>query len=58
MERAADRASEEAAAGLPHRREYLLIVVEFLRGYLDLHEQLVDEVERELGAAPGGGGDG
>jgi DNA-binding PadR family transcriptional regulator len=51
-------ASEEAAAGLPHRREYLLIVVEFLRGYLDLLEQLVDQVERELGAAAGGGGDG
>ena len=26
----------------------LLIVIEFLRRYLDLHEELVDEVEREL----------
>lgn len=50
--------AEEAAAGLPHRSRYLLIVVEFLRRYLDLHEELVDEVERELGAPPvGTGGD-
>jgi hypothetical protein len=33
---------------LPHREKYLLIVVGFLRRLLDLHEQLVDEVEREL----------
>ena len=41
---------EEAAATLPHREKYLLIVIEFLRRYLDLHEELVDEVERELAA--------
>jgi DNA-binding PadR family transcriptional regulator len=40
--------SEEAAKALPHRARYLLLVVDFLRGYLDLHERLVDEVEREL----------
>jgi len=36
---------------VPHRARYLLLVVDFLRGYLDLHERLVDEVERELAAA-------
>ena len=50
-------ASEEAAAGLPHRSTYLLIVVGFLRRYLDLHEELVDAVERELGASPVGAGE-
>jgi DNA-binding PadR family transcriptional regulator len=44
--------AEEAAHGLPHREKYLLIVNRFLRGYLELHEELVDEVERELGASP------
>jgi PadR family transcriptional regulator, regulatory protein AphA len=43
---------------LPHRRKYLLLVIEFLRGLLDLHLRLVDDVERELAprkrrAAPG-----
>jgi DNA-binding PadR family transcriptional regulator len=36
------------AAGLPHRSKYLLIVIEFLRRYLDLHEDLIQEVEREV----------
>jgi DNA-binding PadR family transcriptional regulator len=50
--------AEEAATGLPHRSKYLLIATEFLRRYLDLHEELVDEVERELEAPPvGTGGD-
>ena len=40
--------SEESAATLPHRAKYLRIVIEFLRRYLDLHEELIDEVEREL----------
>jgi DNA-binding PadR family transcriptional regulator len=40
--------SEASAASLPHRRAYLLLVVGFLRRLLQLHEQLVDEVEREL----------
>jgi DNA-binding PadR family transcriptional regulator len=43
--------AEEAAHGLPHREKYLLIATRFLRRYLELHEQLVDEVESELGAA-------
>jgi DNA-binding PadR family transcriptional regulator len=41
--------SERSARELPHRARYLLLVVGFLRGVLDLHEQLVDDVARELG---------
>jgi len=44
--------TEVAAHDLPHREKYLLIAVGFLRGLLELHLELVDEVEREL--APGG----
>jgi hypothetical protein len=44
----ADRTARE----LPHRAKYLLLVVAFLSRLLDLHEQLVDEVELEL-QAPG-----
>jgi DNA-binding PadR family transcriptional regulator len=40
--------SEAAAELLPHRRKYLLLVLGFLRGLLELHLELVDEVEREL----------
>jgi DNA-binding PadR family transcriptional regulator len=43
--------SERAAAGLPHREKYLLLVIDFLRGLLQLHEQLVDSVEREFAPA-------
>jgi PadR family transcriptional regulator AphA len=46
-------AAEETAETLPHRRKYLLLVIAFLRRLLDLHTELVDEVEREL--APGSG---
>ena len=42
--------SVATAEALPHRTAYLLIVIDFLRRYLDLHEELVDRVERELGA--------
>src|SRR6266702_475879 len=35
---------------LPHRRKYLLIVTGFLRELLDLHTELVERVESELGA--------
>ena len=41
-------ASARAAEELPHRREYLLLVNEFLRRYVDLHRELVDRVERDL----------
>src|SRR5829696_2393516 len=37
-----------ASMQYPHRAKYLLLVVEFLRGLLDLHEQLVDEIERDF----------
>jgi PadR family transcriptional regulator, regulatory protein AphA len=40
--------SEAAAEELPHRREYLLLVNRFLRRYVDLHRELIEEIEREL----------
>jgi DNA-binding PadR family transcriptional regulator len=46
---------ESSADALPHRRKYLLLVSGFLRGLLDLHLELVGQVEREL--EPGDGGD-
>ena len=41
--------SERRARQLPHREKYLLLVTDFLRRLLELHLDLVDEVERELG---------
>jgi DNA-binding PadR family transcriptional regulator len=38
----------KAAEQLPHRRDYLLLVNRFLRRYLELHLELVDDVEREI----------
>jgi DNA-binding PadR family transcriptional regulator len=46
--------SELDAARLPHREKYLRLAIEFLRGFIDLHEQLVDEVERGFGASSEG----
>jgi DNA-binding PadR family transcriptional regulator len=40
--------SEQTARELPHRARYLVLVVDFLRGLLDLHEQLIDGVERDF----------
>ena len=40
--------SERAAQELPHRSKYLLLVNGFLGRLLELHLELVDEVEREL----------
>jgi DNA-binding PadR family transcriptional regulator len=40
--------TEAAARDFPHREKYLVIVVSFLRRLLDLHLELVDDVEREL----------
>jgi hypothetical protein len=34
--------SEGRASELPHREKYLLLVNDFLRSFLDLHEQLID----------------
>jgi DNA-binding PadR family transcriptional regulator len=45
--------TERTADRLPHRRKYLLLVTSFLRRLLDLHLELVDEVERELDSAGG-----
>ncbi len=42
--------SVAAAASLPHRSKYLLLVTDFLRSYLELHETLIDAVERDLSA--------
>ena len=44
---------EASAETLPHRRTYLLLVTSFLRRLLELHLELVDEVERELGEGDG-----
>jgi DNA-binding PadR family transcriptional regulator len=40
--------SEQAVRSLPHREKYLAIANRHLRRLLDLHEQYIDEVEREL----------
>jgi len=45
--------SEASAEALPHRRKYLLLVTNFLRRLLELHLDLVNEVERELAPTPG-----
>jgi DNA-binding PadR family transcriptional regulator len=41
-------ASAESADSLPHRRKYLLLVLDFLRGLLQLHLDWVERVEAEL----------
>jgi DNA-binding PadR family transcriptional regulator len=43
--------AEQSAHQLPHREKNLLIVIRFLHRLLDLHEELVDEVQRELVAS-------
>jgi DNA-binding PadR family transcriptional regulator len=40
--------TEAGARELPHREKYLRIVTGFLARLLDLHEDYIDEVEREL----------
>ena len=40
--------AEQSAHQLPHREKNLLIVIRFLHRFLDLHDELVDEVERDL----------
>jgi DNA-binding PadR family transcriptional regulator len=45
-ERVAD--ARATATQLPHRTRYLLIVTDFLERFLDLHDQLVDDVQHEL----------
>jgi DNA-binding PadR family transcriptional regulator len=41
-------ATEATAKALPHRSKYLLLVNGFLRRLLELHLDLIDDVEREL----------
>jgi PadR family transcriptional regulator, regulatory protein AphA len=41
--------TEAAAEQLPHRRKYLLLVTGFMRRLFELHLDLVEQVERELG---------
>jgi DNA-binding PadR family transcriptional regulator len=40
--------AERTAKELPHREKYLLLVIGFLRRLLDLHLELVGDVERDL----------
>jgi DNA-binding PadR family transcriptional regulator len=40
--------TEAGAAELPHRRKYLVLVTGFMRRLLELHNDLVDEVDRKL----------
>lgn len=40
--------SAEAAESLPHRRAGLLLANDFLRRFVDLHEELIEEAERRL----------
>jgi DNA-binding PadR family transcriptional regulator len=42
--------AEASAVSLPHRRKYLLLNLRFLRRLLELHLEIVDEVEREFAA--------
>ena len=42
--------ADRRAAGLQHREKYLRLATGFLGRFLELHEQLVDDVERELAA--------
>jgi DNA-binding PadR family transcriptional regulator len=50
MERLED--GEATARALEHRSKYLLLVIDFLRRYLELHLELVDEVERTFATKP------
>ncbi len=40
--------TEAGAAALPHRRAHLVLVTRFLRRLLELHLELIEDVEREL----------
>src|SRR5689334_23747065 len=44
--------ADASAESLPHRRKYLVLVSGFLRQLLDLHLELVDEVERDFAERP------
>jgi DNA-binding PadR family transcriptional regulator len=40
--------AERRATDLPHREKYLRLVIGFLARFLELHEELIDGVERQL----------
>jgi PadR family transcriptional regulator, regulatory protein AphA len=40
--------AERTAKELPHRQKYLLLVISFLRRLLDLHLELLDDIDREF----------
>lgn len=44
--------TERRTEAFPHRRKYQLLVIGFLRRLLDLHLELVDEIERDLAPEP------
>ena len=44
--------SGQTATRLPHREKYLQLANDFLRAFVDLHEHLIDKVERELAPRP------
>ena len=45
-----------SAQALPHRTKYLLIAATFFERIIDVHEQLIEDVERELAPESGSGG--
>jgi DNA-binding PadR family transcriptional regulator len=47
--------AEASAERLPHRRKYLLLTTGYLRRLLELHQQLLDRLERELAREPASG---
>ena len=48
--------AEDASARLPHRQKYLLLSLTFARRVLDLHEELLDDFEREFDESQLGAG--
>jgi DNA-binding PadR family transcriptional regulator len=50
--------AELSAHQLPHREKYLLIVISFMRRFVELHLEFVDEVERELAPSTAGHAEG
>jgi DNA-binding PadR family transcriptional regulator len=46
--------AERSAQELPHRAKYLMLVNGFMRRYLELHLQLIGEVETQLDGEAGG----
>jgi hypothetical protein len=44
--------AERSAHQLPHREKHLLLVTGFMRRYLELHLELIDQVEQSSTASP------